>query len=416
MASGFHRASLSISLDFDFEQFRSGDTRVHRVYWHEKFHFYQALSQGYVTRLALLEWQHLNVFAETGEITPADELNTYLSNFFAPHPVGRFAPPEFRGGISAWNLSEALTRFWDIHAMGFETIAKELGRNRRLPRYLREIRRQRPKDIDSWVISDAEFDYLMSAEDWYAGPYRLFLSHSWSSRMAALLFPLVAHFALQSLSPVAVFALASDRLPDDPELVIRLQAMQQGAGMVPPIGPWNSFTMGLWWPVVAARVQRVCDDAAREINSGVGLEAGWDVIARTSLRDHPVYSFMLSLLDPVVHISSQAEFAAALPGYPPLPLGTAFALPGSPAAMAILKDLVQPPVVVFNDRIWYVWENFGTGDYVRSASVSLSKICMDIRQLQRAVDRAKALAALTSTAAGARVKRKNATPLKPQFS
>jgi hypothetical protein len=172
MISGFHRASLSISLDFDFHEFHSGDSHVQRVYWHEKFHFYQLWGQGYLAHLALLEWQHLVKFLETGDTAVPQELAVQLADFFYAPSNRHWTDPEF---FSAWNLSEALTRFWDILAVSFDAVIGKSVRKEDMPLYVRKVRRRRPKKLHPSIISDVEFDYLMQIEDWYARPYRFLL-------------------------------------------------------------------------------------------------------------------------------------------------------------------------------------------------------------------------------------------------
>src|SRR5262245_51386885 len=283
MLNGFHRASLSISLDFDFEQWSAGvrmingrmepaETRdpraqnVQRVYWHEKFHFYQLFSQGYLTRLALLEWRNLEEFEKTGEAKVPEDLARYRADFFRVDPDL---------GFSAWNLSEALARFWDILVIGFD-VAKKDGRMPKLPPQVRGVRRVRPRQAPSLLLSDIEFDFLMQLEDWYAKPYRLLLRH-FTSRQAVLLFPLVGHFALQSATPVAVFRRSIERLYSDAHLFAQLGTLTGELFML-PVGPWDSLSMALPWLAAAPRVQFICEEAAKEVTDGSGLEPGWDVI------------------------------------------------------------------------------------------------------------------------------------------
>jgi hypothetical protein len=387
MIGGFHRASLSISLDFDIDKFRSGDPHVQRVYWHEKLHFFQVWSQGYIAHLALLEWQHLARFLKTGDTAAPQELTIQLDDFC-------HADPEL--GFSTWNLSEALTRFWDILIVGFDAVVRKSVRKKDMPLYVRQVRRSRPKDLDPWIMSDVEFDYLMQLEDWYARPYRFFLSRM-PSRQAALLFPLAAHFALQSKSPVHVFASAVDRLLQDFEVVKRLQVTRQGSKWVMPFGHWNSLDVAVWWATLAPRVQAVCEDMAKEITGGAGLATGWDVVEGTALKSHPVYGFMLHLLDPLVHMTRD-EFTSQLPDYPQIPFSTAFAIPGAPIGMALLKDTIQPPLIVFTDGIWATWLSFAASGLVKAAAAPIAGASLEIRQLQEQLDRDRALGALKGTA------------------
>jgi hypothetical protein len=391
MGGGFHRASLSISLDFEFHEFRSGDPHVKRVYWHEKLHFFQLWAQGYLAHLALLEWQYLVNFQKTGETAVPEELASQLADFFYSPPKGHWSDPEF---FSAWNLSEALTRFWDICTVGFDAIVGKSAQEKDLPLHVRKARELRPKDLSPSVVSNVEFDYLMQIEDWYARPYQ-FLFMSMHSRQAALLFPLAAHFALQSKSPVKVYVLAVERLQLDFDLYERLQTMH--SDRVLPFGPWNTLVMAGWWPALAPRVQAVCEEVAREV-TGAGLTAGWDVVERTALKDHPIYGFMNQLLGlGQLARMTRDEFASRLPGYPQIPYSTAFAIPGSPLGMALLKDAIQPPLVIFSDRNWAPWESFAKSGVAKMAASPVAMVSLELRQIQEKLDRVRALEALKHT-------------------
>jgi hypothetical protein len=395
MPHGFHRPSLSISIDADYSAFQSGDQHIKRVYWHEKFHFYQVWSQAYFARLALLEAQRLIDF-ETSESTACrPKLKKALTHLFAIDPVYGFSP---------WNLSEALTRFWDIMVSGFDAVISGQCKTKPLPQYLRTIRRRRPKDYPETGLIDAEFDYLMLNEDWYAKPYRHMLSGmrfgGSSSRLCAILFPLVAHFSFQSFSPVRVFVSAIDRLFEDPELIMLLNSTSTDQEWVMTFGPWNSLILQRWWYVVAPRVRAICDEEARRANDKAGIMAGWRFIADSDLRQNPIYGFLFKLLAPYIELPDEKFVARGMPDFPPTTLDTAFALPGTAVGNLLLKDLLQPPLIIFNDLHWIVWAQFGTSDHLKVAGRIIAEASLDRWEVQQRLDRAVALADLMSALPG----------------
>jgi hypothetical protein len=163
MASGFSRTSLSISVDWGPEDL-VGKIQE-RVYLHELLHFWQTLSQGYLARQALLEWQRLQRFEQTGEVKANSELDSHLRTFFEKHP---------EWGFSAWNLSEALTRFWDIYLTNPRVLLESRGREKDVPPHDPGFSStSEALEKAGWsTVTSENFDSLMQLEDWYAAPYR----------------------------------------------------------------------------------------------------------------------------------------------------------------------------------------------------------------------------------------------------
>jgi hypothetical protein len=394
MAAGFHRASLSITLDCDWRDcFELDNEDQRRVYWHELVHFWQALSEGFLTRLALLEWQHLNHFDQTGEVAPSSELQAHRVAFFQKDP---------RVGFSAWNLSESLARFWDIQKMGpGKLLAKKQGVPYVMsfdPRSDEMFQRLEQAGLGSEVtpIDSEEFDYQMQLEDWYAEPYRFVLQRI-GSVQTVILFPLVGHFALQSRSPVEVFTMAVHELIGRGlDLFGMLRLMLGTSGFerlfTDRQGKKRLQIEGVWL-ILSTLVELTCDWIAKRLCEGEGLEPGWVVIEHTELKDQQVYSHILPLLKRVVYLTRQQLVSESLiPPEMPLTFGIAFACPYSAPAYCLLASHFLPPLVMFRDRSWFFWADVWKSGPMNVAAENVGKNSYQVQALQQRHDKASVLA------------------------
>jgi hypothetical protein len=413
MAAGFHRASLSIALDCEVSDFVA-DQDQNRVYLHELLHFWQTLSQGYITRQALLEWQRLQRFEETGDVSPHSELDGHLHRFFHKHPLW---------GFSAWNLSEALARFWDIQLMNPRVLLENRGRAQDVPPHnpgFRDIFQQLEDAAPGWSqVTSENFDYLMQLEDWYAAPYRAVLQKV-GSAWAAALFPLIGHFSLQSPSPVEVFATA---LSDWFERVV--YAVEFAKRRADPSVDWRRIPRGisidfavfiriltgqaanhvideqgrvdieLAWLLLTPHVLQVCHEAAMRVCDGRTLEPGWDVIERTELKDHPVFRYLLAFLQRVIHLTPE-QFVNKFGKSSPVSYQNAFALPGSVLGHSMLRRYFLPPLVFLRDIPWPVWKYYAECEplslaepkLIEIAGASIARESFEIRTLERRFEKA----------------------------
>jgi hypothetical protein len=151
--------------------------------------------------------------------------------------------------------------------------------------------------------------------------------------------------------------------------------------------------MGVWWCALAPRVRVVCEEVAADVTGGSLLIAGWDYVWITNLRHHPIYAAMLNILQPLVNMTRE-EFAAQLPHFPQIPYSTAFAIPGSPVGMELLRHAIQPPLVIFSDKTWAPWETFALGDFVKAAAAPIAKASLELWEAQKKLDRSRALEGL----------------------
>jgi hypothetical protein len=162
-----------------------------RVYTHEVLHFWQTLSMGFITNLALNEWLALSEYEQTGNPSRQSDL---LQAFTTRDPDL---------GFSASDLSEALCRFWDIHILNPEDLLKEQNQpedyylmiDQSLVERGKELLQQLPDnhplrrypshvvariiDGSSQPYSGRDFDRLiaefMNVKDVYAAPYSMAL-------------------------------------------------------------------------------------------------------------------------------------------------------------------------------------------------------------------------------------------------
>lgn len=412
MTAGFDRASLSISLDCGGKDFPRNEDQQ-RVYYHELIHFWQTLSEGFITRQALLEWQRLRHFEQTGDAAISSEFGTQLSEFFRKHPDS---------GFSTWNLSESLARFWDIYKFGAGKLLAKRGRANDVSPHdpgFDDLFQNLERDAPGWTqTTAAEFDYLMQLEDWYAEPYRLALQ-TLSSQHAVILFPLVGHFALQSRSPIDVFVdtisflLEGGRREWSSILPFPLvtQMLEAGLldrdfniprlvlGMLGPdaygtiVNPHMGILVEPVWLLLTPLVKAVCDEMAKRICGGVGLEPGWVVMDESELRDQRVYRYVLPLLKRVVDLTRE-QFVSAFPDHAPIPFSTAFACPGSVTGDYLLRSHFLPPLVMFLDTSWFVWGTYAKGEAMKIATETVARESYTIRILQQRLDRASVLSSL----------------------
>jgi hypothetical protein len=130
-------------------------------------------------------------------------------------------------GFSARQLTEALARFWDIHICGPARLLRQhhewraqqeavglpqqhavrLPSDELLEREGEETSLTDEQPIKVKKYTSFAFDALMSLEDDYAIPYRLLLKQV-GSRLAVILFPIIAYFSLQTRFPLRVYEAA----------------------------------------------------------------------------------------------------------------------------------------------------------------------------------------------------------------
>lgn len=203
MPHGICRAGLAVNLAFEWQRYdfdllsmpRShGD--LGRVFFHELTHVWQILSESFLSRLAVEEYHALITFDSTGHLPHMSSEESLEGRFTTKHPTL---------GFSAQQLMEAMTRMHDIGAVGPDRVYESITGS--------------PLPIDPLPMRDPysgipafpgrAISMTMTVEDAYAEPYRYTLDR-WGI-FAPFIFPLIAHYCLQTDYPVDVFAAVIDQ-------------------------------------------------------------------------------------------------------------------------------------------------------------------------------------------------------------
>jgi hypothetical protein len=198
--------------------------RVARRIFHETVHYWRHISQGFLVRLAAGDWGRLRGFLADGSQLPPGAFKR------------RFVDPGGPGGFSVQDLVECHARFWDVQAIGPPRLIElELADPARVTapvltaeRYAAlkaegKIWREIGPDGVPRGYSGLSFDLAMEiAAGRYARPYLMLRDRS-DFHVASVVFPLAAHAALQTESPVDFYGALVERVlpkvklpPDSP--------------------------------------------------------------------------------------------------------------------------------------------------------------------------------------------------------
>ena len=325
MSFPFTRPSLTIGMNTDYFRFDDGylygpsrfDIPSLRFYIHEVLHFWQILSESFLTKLALAEWQAMVDHTAGRTVGKWDRL------------VGRFVEKHQELGFSSFDLHEALARYWDIHIIGPVKIFES-------HKDLKEFEMWRPlfgRLVTKGQYSDAAFDFLMQIEaeafrDTYALPYRKLREILGQDTLIA--FPILGYFALQSPDPVKVFASTAEKA--GPILAPgRSEARKKGVAR----------NFHIVWREIFPALKQVCASCC-ETECGVALDPGWKVIAGSALQDNGLYRHYSQLVRLAFGLRREEfwEFC--------------FALPGDLEARGFLVDAFRPPLTRFRNGRWTV--------------------------------------------------------------
>lgn len=315
---GLDRVSLAVRLDSEIFPYDSRfllgiqpfDKPVLRRYVHECVHLWQLLGSGYLTNMARTDWIALRRWEETGELT---------------HRSNAFTRVDEVAKFSAWQLSEGLCRYWDVHISGPPELLEEPYAGS--PIHSTELPDWMIDGLSADVIerlksqrsySGEQFDSWMLQEDAYAEPYRQALGVLGSKR-AASLFPIVGHFALQTPAPARVYSSA-------------LQVLQNY-----PLPADHHFIDDIW-RAVFTDVANACGKASFQVTSSL-LTPGATVLKTLAQEGQPIYAHYFELMK-----FAQRNYKS--------PLDVMLGLPGDPTIRQELSTLFIPPVVLFKDGRW----------------------------------------------------------------
>ena len=303
---GFSHLSLLIDLNCEkwwpqpaaFTDTATYFPRRSRRLLHESLHYWQQLSQGYLFLLAEEDWADFIEREKTGK-TPGE----------GPRRK-HFKQADGRHGFSAWNVSESLTQFWEMHIAGPESASGPSAEPSAKERTQR------------WS-SDHEFDEAMLASRDYSEPFRL-ARRLVDPGFSLVIFPFLAHFALKTRRPAYFF----ERFLD--EVAARAGAKAAEAGV---LDPHSAVTAGVLYPEIA----QWCDEVARR-DGEAGLLHSPVLFVESPLQQNPVYAWSFERL---ARLGARVRGTAAL--------DTAICLPSQQQHRKILAHELTPPCLRFAD-------------------------------------------------------------------
>ena len=289
-------------------------TPAARLIWvHESLHFWQLFSSSYLAKLVSEDWQRLVDFEESGEV---DLERPLVASY---RDAGK-AP------FSTQSLLEGLTRYWELY-LGADTSAFAADA------------------FDGPVFADAarleSWDRAMTSgadAQVYAPPYLWALRLDGVDRLLlASCFPILAHYALGSDNPVAVFCTG-------------LQRAMESTAVARCCQQWSDQGVGNWlslWQTVVAEAAMPAVMAA----GGARFSSGLDLMERGVLRSHPIYreyaEQIAALGESLKQQTAQDQTEMALLEMACHDQWLVFALPGLDVYHRLLNAYVQPPLAVF---------------------------------------------------------------------
>lgn len=344
----FDRTSLSVrvsgptipfSYDNALKPVSVPDLRIRR-WFHELVHLWQLFGSGYLANLAL------------------GQLDAVLDSGKDPSLLGAFRMKDRGAEFSAYDIHECLAQYWELHVLNPVAVLREKASEGVDIDGALEVHGLSWSDLErtpevatlpnGTLLTDnsaaptvtsytgAGFDFAMLVEARYSAPYQFILSQ-FGSRVSAVLFPLVSHFALQTRRPQSMYAALIDRLAEE----------SFGASLSS-----ESDIHTLWrkaYPDIAAVAYQLAPiAAATAITPGWQLWPAWK--SHSKLARH--YAALIKLAYQI-HGSG---------------LDLALALPGDPEFRPILASYLLPAVTVFDD---------GTACEVSS----MAKMCLAYRQM-----------------------------------
>lgn len=320
-----------------------------RVLYHESTHFWQLLSSAYLANLVQAEWMRLRAFEDHGQWPPVDDAVAALRRTVDGRP------------FSAVELMECWARYWDVHTRHAGQLLREDG-----------IPAPHAGQGPEGAYSGAQFDrFMQHGRDaaGYARPYRWALQRAGgASAFVNLVLPTITFCAFGSPDPVAVFTTALESALDSSAI---RDAVHDRTGFI-----------NVDW---LARYRIVIAEAVAPAVRSLGLPAftaGWDVMARGRLGEHPVYETYLHRVQLALETvqlfntappsdESMAEVlraaAAAAAVRDPL---VVFMFPGQPSYREHLGRILPPPRVRFTDTVWHAEIEFAGETATRLASHS----------------------------------------------
>lgn len=342
-----------------------------RVLLHEAVHYWQQLSQMFLLLLAEEDWKRLKRFDLFGE---ADPLGPLGEAFRTQRPPLNFSPHD---------LAEAAARYWDVLNLGpHRLVDLELTAGRSLDSKTRELY-DKAVSLGLFRLPDDAFTSfsvevaMRIVGGAYARPY-LYLEERLGAEDAVTLFPLLAHWALQTPRPVELFEdfaeLARRKVRKWSRWESRVQRLRTGGRIL--VRDLTEHQMRLYWqlslPVYKFAKKRQAP-----------LWTAGQYMQYTSLSNHPVYAWAAGWtkrLGNGLVSAGQADDLKALfakddvSGVALLAADRVLALPGGPENRRYLVEYLLPPLHRFSDdRTW-----FTNNETEHDDNVALADQCMAI--------------------------------------
>jgi hypothetical protein len=316
-----------------------------RIILHETLHYWQQLGQGFLTKMAECDLQRLSRFEKERQV---EEHNPFRLEFVRECESV---------GFSARDLYEGLARYWDVHVVGPDIVLKmEIADPKRrvgsefIERFEDLEASGRIRSPLTGGYTDEMYDLAMEAAAGnYGRPY-VRLRQTANPTIAAGLFPLAGHMALQTVRPVDFFDFfIKDLVPilEDVPAAYKIE------------DAWR-----MYYPYVRSRAEEI----VRE-QSGEHLWFGPAILQKGTLQDDETYGWALSCLKLIVRqmtdkptmLWAERTFKGA-PEFILQMVALDFCLscPGTAINRGYLAALLAPPCIRFSDgRTWQI------GNYLR---------------------------------------------------
>jgi hypothetical protein len=376
MNGSLNRVSLVIEFD---EPHRRPDPRhvldpagfeseIARVMLHEATHYWQQLSQTYLLLVAAEEWTRLKQFRATGQVPEAGPLAADLRT------------PDAGTGFSPRDLSECACRYWDIVNIGPHNLVEaELAKGTELTP---ETRASHEAAVQSGLFRLSDDGYtqdtiavaMQVVGGAYARPY-LHLQDKLGSG-AMVLFPLLAHWALQTPAPVALFSTFAERAAAELGRWLKRSSLLRrvtGRHLLPTEMRDLQLTM---YRQLGGPIYTVAKEA------GYPLWTAGQYFQFTPLADHPVYSWAAHwtrqlgkhLVDNKMARDMRRGFRRDPDSLAILAADRLLALPGGGLARDLLYRYLTPPVHRFTDDLtWFTKVGPTAAD-----NAAITRTCMEI--------------------------------------
>lgn len=374
MRGSLNRLSLVTVIDAPFREPQpeyflhpaGRDPELSRVIMHEATHYWQQLSETFLLMVAAEDWQRLQIFLRTGRVDGPDELNR------------RLRASDSTLGFSPLDLAECASRYWDILNLGPHNLVEaaladgaELDdETQRMYDAAVELGGFRMDD-DGFTTVTVEVAMRVVGGA-YARPY---LRLQERTGLALPLFPLVAHWALQTPAPVTLFDefadLASRKLLNSRKWEGRARRLLRRAVAFNEL---REEQMKWYW-YLAGPIAKLTK------KRGFQLWTGGQYGRFTSLAEHAVYGWAFDWSDELGRAAvndGQADDMKHLFRKDPealriLAADRIMALPGGPER-EMLQTYLGPPIHRFSDdEIWFTNVESDHG-----ANVAIADHCMKI--------------------------------------